>query len=43
MPIYDENDKFLGVTYEGRMFNPTKFRWELITYYTALSKDYFKA
>ena len=43
MPNYDENHKFLGMTFECRLFYPDMFGgyWKLTSYWTQLAEDYF--
>lgn len=41
MANYDENNRFLGMTYEGRIFYPSLGYWKVVTYYTILADDYF--
>lgn len=43
MPIYNENNKLLGVTIEGKLFYPNLGYWKIVTYYTILANDYFTA
>lgn len=43
MANYNENNKLLGWTLEGRMFYPSLGYWKQVSYYTVLADDYFTA
>lgn len=40
MPVYDANNKLLGITYMGRMWYP-RYGWATVTYVTYLAEGYF--